>query len=159
MVEHGEEDGGHSGQPQAGRADVQASLREEGRSGTVGVGRVRLRQLLVVSETALAIVLLVAAGLLLQSFRRLNAVDPGFRPEQVMTMSVSVPAFKYPDFAQVDAFHRDLRERVAAVPGVQTVGEVRTAPLAGSLPPNDVEVEGRDLKILRETDILAKIVK
>jgi predicted permease len=129
---------------QAGRTDVQASLREEGRSGTSARGRVRVRQLLVVSETALAIVLLVAAGLLLQSFRRLSAVDPGFRPEQVITMSVSVPAFKYPDFPQVDAFHRELRERVAAIPGVQTVGEVRTAPLAGSLSPNDVEVEGFD---------------
>jgi putative ABC transport system permease protein len=127
---------------QAGRTDVQASLREEGRSGTVSARRVRLRHLLVVSETSLAIVLLVAAGLLLQSFRRLSAVDPGFQPEQVITMSVSVPAFKYPDFAGVDAFHRELRERVAAIPGVQTVGAVRTAPLAGSLPPNDVEVEG-----------------
>jgi predicted permease len=127
---------------QAGRTDVQASLREEGRSGTSGRRRVRLRQMLVVSETALAIVLLVAAGLLLQSFRMLSAVDPGFRPEQVITMSVSVPAFKYPDFPQVDAFHRELRERVAAIPGVQTVGEVRTAPLAGSLSPNDVEVDG-----------------
>src|SRR5207237_842644 len=99
-------------------------------------------QLLVVSETALAIVLLVGAGLLLQSFRKLSAVDPGFDPNQVVTLSVSVPATKYPSFDQVDQFHRELRDRVAAIPGVTSVGEVRTAPLGGSLSPNDVEVEG-----------------
>jgi predicted permease len=103
---------------------------------------VRLRQLLVVSETALAIMLLVGAGLLLQSFRRLAAVEPGFVPEQTVLASLSPPAHKYADFAEVDAFHRELRERVAALPGVTSVGEVRTAPLGGSLSPNDVEVDG-----------------
>ena len=127
---------------QAGRTDVQASLREEGRGGSVGLGRMRMRQLLVVSETALAVMLLVAAGLLLQSFRRLQAVDPGFRAEQVLSLSLNVPAASYPDTADVTAFYEGLVPRMAALPGVTSAGAVRTAPLAGALPPNDVEVDG-----------------
>jgi ABC-type antimicrobial peptide transport system permease subunit len=79
----------------ASRANVQGVLREEGRSATAGRGRIRVRQALVVSQTALAVVLLVAAGLLLQSFRALRAVDPGFRAEGVLTARLIVPAAKY----------------------------------------------------------------
>ena len=126
---------------QAGRLDVQASLREEGR-GTVGRGRFRARQLLVVSEMAMAVVLLVAAGLLIQSFFRLRAVDPGFRAESVLTMQVNLPTAGYPEAGDVTGFYRDLLPRLAALPGVTSAAAVRTAPLGGSLPPNDIEIEG-----------------
>ncbi len=125
---------------QAGRLDVQASLREEGR-GTVGKGRARARNLLVISETAMAVVLLVAAGLLIQSFFHLRAVDPGFHAEGVLAAQVDLPAATYPEDADAVGFYRDLLPRLAAIPGVTAAAAVRTAPLAGSLPPNDIEIE------------------
>jgi predicted permease len=125
----------------AGRANVQGVLREEGRSGTAGRGRVRLRHLLVVSETALAVVLLVAAGLLLQSFRRLVAVDPGFQAEEVLTARLTVPESKY-EPEEVAAFYEALLGRIRSFPGVTDAGAVSLAPLAGVLSPTDTEVEG-----------------
>ena len=125
----------------AGRANVQGVLRNEGRSGTAGKGRIRVRQLLVVSETALAVVLLVAAGLLLQSFRRLVAVDPGFRAEDVLTARLITPAAKYSE-AEVAAFYQALLVRIRSLPGVAAAGAVSVAPLAGVLGPTDTEVEG-----------------
>jgi predicted permease len=112
-----------------GRADLQGVLREEGRTGTAGRGRIRLRQLLVVSETALAVVLLVAAGLLLQSFRQLMAVDPGFRVERVLTATTAIPAVAYPDAEDVVGFYESLLPRIASLPGVAAAGAVELAPL------------------------------
>jgi predicted permease len=126
----------------AGRAAVQGVLREEGRGGTVGRRRIRLRQLLVVAETALAVVLLVAAGLLLQSFRRLMAVDPGFRAESVLTASVSVPAPRYADGRDLAGFYESLLSRVGSLPGVVAAGAALRAPLAGGLNAADIEVDG-----------------
>jgi putative ABC transport system permease protein len=126
----------------AGRTDVQGVLRDEGRSATGGRKRIRLRQLLVVSETALAVVLLVAAGLLLQSFRELTAVDPGFRAERVLTARITLPATKYLEAYDVVGFYESLLPRIASTPGVVDAGAVATAPLAGVLGPIDTEVEG-----------------
>jgi len=125
------------------RLDVQGKLRQEGRGGTAGPGRFRYRQLLVVSQTALAVVLLIAAGLLVQSFWRLRSVDPGFRGDHVLAVSLSLPQATYPEAADVIGFYRDLVPRLAALPGVTATGLVRTAPLTGSLPPNDIEFENR----------------
>ena len=126
---------------QAARLNIQAALREEGRGGTASKGRFRLRQILVVSEMALAVVLLIAAGLLMQSFWRLQSVDPGFRSENVLAFSVSPPPASYPDSSDVTGFYRDLMPQIAAIPGVTSVGAVRIPPLAGSLPPNDIQIE------------------
>jgi putative ABC transport system permease protein len=125
------------------RMDVQGKLREEGRGGTAGRGRFRYRQLLVVSQTALAVVLLIAAGLLVQSFWRLSGVDPGFRAERVLAVSLSLPEANYPDDTDVVGFYRDVAPRLASLPGVTGLGMVRSAPLTGSLPPNDIEFEKR----------------
>jgi predicted permease len=125
------------------RMDVQGPLRDEGRGGTAGRTRFRYRQLLVVSQTSLAIMLLIASGLLIQSFWRLRNVDPGFNPSEVLALSLSLPTARYPDDADVTGFYRDLMPRVAAVPGVEAAGMVRRAPLTGSLPPNDIEFETR----------------
>jgi putative ABC transport system permease protein len=125
------------------RLNVQGKLREEGRGGTAARGRFRYRQLLVVSQTALAVVLLIAAGLLVQSFWRLRAVDPGFHADRVLAVSLSLPSANYPEGSDVVGFYRDLTPRLAALPGVGALGMVRTAPLTGSLPPNDIEFEKR----------------
>jgi predicted permease len=113
----------------SGRTDLQGALREDARTGTAGRSRIRLRQLLVISQTALAVVLLVAAGLLLQSFRRLMAVDPGFRVERVLTATTAIPATAYPDAADVVEFYELLLPRIASLPGVAAAGAVELAPL------------------------------
>jgi putative ABC transport system permease protein len=126
----------------AGRGDLQSTLRDEGRVSTAARQPVRLRQLLVVSETVLAVVLLVAAGLLLQSFRRLMAVDPGWRADRVLTATVTIPSFSYPDANDVVDFYGALLPRIASLPGVSAAGAVSFAPLAGTLGPTDIEVDG-----------------
>ncbi|HLB38227.1 MAG TPA: ABC transporter permease [Gemmatimonadales bacterium] len=126
----------------AGRADLQGVLREEGRSATVGRKRIQIRQLLVVSETALAVVLLVAAGLLLQSFRRLMAVDPGFRTERVVTARITLPTAQYAEARDIVGFYDALLPRVASLPGVTVAGSASGAPLGGGIGVSDIEVEG-----------------
>lgn len=126
------------------RTDVRGALTSEGgRGGTAGKDRFRLRGLLVVGQTALAVVLLVGGGLLLRSFGNLTDVDPGFRGASVVSVSLSLPQGGYPGPEDVIGFYRELMPRVAALPGVSEAGLVRTAPLTGSLPPNDIEFEGR----------------
>jgi len=127
---------------QTWRMDVNGTLRDEGRGGTAGRHRSRVRQLLVVSQTALAMVLLVAAGLLLQSFWRLQGVDPGFRSDDVLAFSLSLPASTYPDPESVTGFYDELVPRLNTLPGVESAGLVFTPPLTGSLPPNDIAIEG-----------------
>jgi putative ABC transport system permease protein len=97
---------------------VQGALREEGR-GTVGPAHHRLRHTLVVTEIALALVLLVGAGLLVRSFVRVLGADAGFRAEGVLTASLPLPQARFPEEAQRAAFVRQVVERVKAVPGVQ----------------------------------------
>jgi putative ABC transport system permease protein len=123
----------------SGRADLQSVLRDEGRAATAGRGPLRLRNLLVVSQTTLAVVLLVAAGLLLQSFRRLMAVDPGYRTESVLTARVTT---SYSEERDLVAFYETLSSRVASLPGVVASGAAFRAPLGGALTPSDIAVEG-----------------
>lgn len=127
---------------QSSRNDVQGVLREESRGGTASRRRFRFRHLLVVSEMSLAVVLLIAAALLMQSFWRLQNVDPGFRGDGLITMSVNAPASSYPEQEDVTAFYRDVIPRLAALPGVTLATAVRTPPLSGNLPPNDLDIEG-----------------
>jgi putative ABC transport system permease protein len=111
---------------QAAGADLQSPLREGGRMPAQRGGR-GMRQFLVVTEVALAAVLVTGAGLLIQSFWRLQAVDPGFAAGNVLVANVQLPASRYPqafgsaDFAQVLAFQRELVERVAGLPKVESV--------------------------------------
>ena len=123
----------------SGRVDLQGVLRDAGRSATAGRGPLRLRKLLVVSQTTLAVVLLVTAGLLLQSFRQLMAVDPGYRTESVLTARVTT---SYSEERDLVAFYETLSSRVASLPGVVASGAAFRAPLGGALTPSDIEVEG-----------------
>jgi putative ABC transport system permease protein len=119
---------------QAGRADVMSTLRDSGRGavGSEGVGR--LRPALVSSEIGLALVLLIAAGLLIRSFAALSAVDPGFDVRSAATFRVVLPAARYDSGEPVRTFHEQLLERVRALPGVRASGAARTLFL--SLLPN-----------------------
>ncbi len=86
---------------------------------------------LVVAELALAVVLLLGAGLLVRSFNKLMAVDLGFDRENVLTFRVSLPRSKYSKPAQTEAFYKDLLQRLNALPGVQTAGTINHTPLQG----------------------------
>jgi putative ABC transport system permease protein len=105
---------------QARSIAVASTLRAGGRS-EVGGGMSRLRPALVVFEVALALVLLIGAGLLLRSFAELQSVDPGFRTERVLSFRVTASAARYPEPEQVRQYHAELLERVDALPGVESV--------------------------------------
>jgi predicted permease len=131
---------------QAAKVDLNTSLKAGGRSsqgdGGLSVSQHRLRGLLVVSELALSLMLLIAAGLLLRSFARLQAVPPGFNPDQVLSMMVQTggPAYRPPQ-ARVQ-FFKTVRERIANLPGVKAVGGVTTLPFAPGLGWGGINVEG-----------------
>jgi putative ABC transport system permease protein len=127
---------------QVSKPDLNESLKEGGRTGA-GAGRNRLRSLLVVSEVALALVLLVGAGLMIKSFARLHSVNPGFEPENALTMGVALLRARYSEQAQVESFYRQLFERLGAVPGVQSVGGITELPLGGSNTNDYFSIEGR----------------
>ena len=117
----------------AAATDPQEHLKSGGRGGSAGDRR-RARSLLIVAEVALSVVLLVGAGLLIRSFIALQRVDPGYDGSDVLTFELSMPSGKYPGGAPRRAFFRELRERLAALPGVTTVGLVSQLPLTGSGP-------------------------
>ena len=127
---------------QSSKTDLTSSLKEGGRSESEGGGRNRMRSLLVVTETALALVLLVGAGLLIQSLLRLQRVNPGFHPERVLTMELSLPRSRYPR-EQRPAFFRSLIERIHTIPGVSSVGASTHIPLAGDNMNFAFFIEGR----------------
>jgi predicted permease len=117
---------------QASRADQRSPLQAAGR-GTVGRRR-RLRDLLIVGEVAMSVVLLVGAGLLIRSFVALQQVRPGFDATDVLTFQLSFPARTYPKPADRRAFLKELESGLLAIPGVRSVGEISQLPLTGSGP-------------------------
>jgi putative ABC transport system permease protein len=112
----------------AARTSESARLKNVFRSATSGLGRVRLRGLLVVSEVALSLVLLVCAGLLVRSLIALRAVDPGFDVQHVLTAQVTLPAAAYQDSASVHGFFQRAVDDLATLPGASAAGAA-TAPL------------------------------
>jgi putative ABC transport system permease protein len=135
---------------QASRHDLIDSLRAGGKSAIVT--RQRLRNGLVVTEIALALVLLIGAGLMTKSLLRLLAVDPGFKTENLFMITVVAPAAKYTDAGKLAAFHQQLIARMEALPGAQGAATVGTLPLVGGnttrfivegepVPPPDQQVE------------------
>jgi putative ABC transport system permease protein len=106
------------------------ALREGGRTGTANRGR-RVRQGLVIVEMALALVLLVGAGLLARSFLTLMRVNPGFDPSQTITMKVTLPSASYQSDDQIIGFFDRLFQRIDALPGVQAAGGISFLPLNG----------------------------
>ncbi|HTF36942.1 MAG TPA: ABC transporter permease, partial [Blastocatellia bacterium] len=116
---------------QSSKSDLNEALKESGRSSTSGFARRRLRNMLVVSELALAFVLLVGAGLMMKSFVRLSGVDAGFDAKNVLTMALSLPGAKYPENEQQAAFFLQVTTRLESLAGVQAAGAVSAIPLTG----------------------------
>jgi putative ABC transport system permease protein len=129
---------------QAARSEAGKALNEGGRSNTAGRRRSRLRDLLVVAEMALALVLLIGAGLMIQSFFNLQRIDLGFSTKNLLTMQVSLPETKYPTADAGNAFFEQLLERISALPGVHSAGVSMSLPLgAGTSTGKGFRVDGR----------------
>ncbi len=142
---------------QASQVNPNETLKEGRRSGAGASGkRQRLRSALIVAEVALALVLLIGAGLMIKSFGRLLSVDPGFDANNVLTMRVPLPALPgtpYAEAPQRAAFYRQTLSRVAALPGVESASAISLLPLAATsssgtttaensaVGPNDISVE------------------
>src|SRR5262249_20284690 len=115
---------------QVSRPDLNAILRSEGRGATGGRRHRTLRTLLVVSQVALSMVLLIGSGLLLRNFLQLRAESPGFDASRLLTMGITLPPSRYANIAQVTAFTDELLRQVGPLPGVQS------AAIASALPVN-----------------------
>jgi putative ABC transport system permease protein len=113
------------------RSGVQEALKEGSRQVGAGVRHRRIRQAFVVAEIALAVVLLVGAGLMLRSFGSLRGVNPGFDARNVLTARLTIPTRRYPDETKRIQFFANLVSRVSALPGVESAGAVSYLPLAG----------------------------
>lgn len=125
---------------QTSRVDLNDNLKEGGR-GSGGV-RSRARSLLVVTEIALSLVLLVGAGLMIQSFLRLRRVNIGVNPTNVLTAAVSLPQTKYKEDEKCVLFFKQLVERMRSLPGVEAAGGTGTLPLSGNNWGRSITVEG-----------------
>jgi putative ABC transport system permease protein len=123
----------------AARVDLQDPLKEGGRSGRAGV----LRGLLVAAEVAVAAVLLIVAGLLLRSFLRLNAVDPGFDADRVLSVRLDLDPQKYDSPARQTGFFQEVARRAGSLPGVESVSFASSMPLTGfNMIRRGIQVEG-----------------
>ena len=125
----------------ASRPSLYSALATRGH-GSSDPTRVRTRQVLVVAEVALALTLLVGAGLLLRSFANLRAIDPGFRADHVLTVDLNLPRSRYETPARQVQFYSALIERTSALPGVRSVGAVEQLPLSGPQQMTDFRIIG-----------------
>ena len=127
----------------ASKPDLNQVLKESGR-GTTGARR-RLRETLVVAELALALVMLIGAGLLMNSFVNLQRVDPGFNPRNLLTMTTSLAGNAQYVGSTREAFYRQLTDRLTALPGVESASAINHLPLAGDRWGSALAIEGRPL--------------
>jgi putative ABC transport system permease protein len=128
---------------QVSKPDLNESLKEGGRSGVAGERGERLRSALIVSEVALALVLLACAGLLIKSVMRLRAVDPGFKPERLLTAEIDLPSARYPNNASQADFFERLAARLEALPGVEAAGFTSVLPFSDNFDGRGLAVEDR----------------
>jgi putative ABC transport system permease protein len=130
---------------EATRFDLHGSLKEGGKSVGGSTGSHRLRSVFVVTQVALALVLLVGAGLLVKSLNRLQAVDTGFNPSNLLAVRLNLLPRKYEtDQKRID-FYKQAVERMKAIPGVEAAGAINSPPFTGLYPGTNVEVDGQKL--------------
>ena len=126
---------------QSSRIGLSEKLKEGDRGSTAG--HARLRNGLIVSEVALALMLLIAAGLLIESFAQLARVQPGFNPERVLTFNISLPDNPYRDDARAAAFYDQLVRRIEGLPGVKSAAAGNVLPLSGAEEVDGFQIEGQ----------------
>jgi predicted permease len=127
---------------QASRPNLQNTLDQGGRSSGQGLGKQSLRRLLVVFQLSIAVMLVIGAGLLIKTFWRLRQVDPGFKPEQVLSFTISLPGSKYRDGPAINNFYNQLVQRIENLPGVRGAATAYDHPLESNWI-DSFEIEGR----------------
>ncbi len=127
---------------QASKPDLNETLKEGGRNPSAGFHWYSLRSLLVIFEVAIALVLLIGAGLLIRSFMRLQEVNPGFSPQNAVDMQLSLPPTKYKEPEKRAQFFQQLMEKVKTLPGIEAVGAVSNLPMSGNNSTASFTVEG-----------------
>jgi putative ABC transport system permease protein len=130
---------------QSSGADINTAFKGANATSGAGSRRRHAHELLVATEVALSMTLLVGAGLMIKSFVRLQEVDPGFEPGSVLTAEVGLPRAKYPDGQKVSAFHDQLLERLAALPGIVAAGLGSSLPLGGTNADTSLFVDGQPI--------------
>jgi len=128
---------------QVSKTNLSDALKDGSAAQMGGLARQHLRGLLVIAEVALSLVLLIGAGLMIKSFWRLQQVNPGFQPQNLVTMTVSLPSSKYQRVAPVVAFYQQLIEKLARLPGAQTASAASFLPITGSGGQGMLTIEGR----------------
>ena len=127
------------------KPEVQSELKEGGRAVSAGTGQNRLRGVLAVAEIAVALILLVGAGLMVKSLYRLLAVDPGFKTERVLTMEMDLRTAQYAKGPAILNFWQQVLDRVRALPGVEAAALGTDVPLTDSHSRTDITIEGMAL--------------
>jgi len=127
----------------AARTELGQMLKETMRGTSSKRGAQRTRSVLVITEMALAVVLLVGAGLLIRSFANLLRVNPGFRPEHVVSFNVSLPSVKYPNDRDIRGFTNSVRDRLSALPGTQSVAVAFSRPMEPHAMRTSFDVDGQ----------------
>lgn len=127
----------------ASRVNLNESLNDGGRTAGAGSTRSPLRSALVITEIALAMVLLIAAGLLIKTVVRLNSVNPGFNPQRLVTMNVWLPRAKYPKAEQWNGFYDRLTQRLESLPTVEAAGLTSILPAGDNFDRRTIEIENQ----------------
>jgi putative ABC transport system permease protein len=130
---------------QASHVDLNSSLKSGSRTGSGSEGKGRVRNALIMAEVALALVLLISAGLLIQSFARLGRVQPGMRTERLLTARLGLPDVAYPKNENVIAFFDQFLPRLRALPGVESASAILPLPLSGSNMTTSFDIEEHSL--------------
>jgi predicted permease len=127
------------------KPDVQSELKESGRSASAGAAQNRLRGVLAIAETSLALILMIGAGLMMKSLYRLLQVDPGFRPDRVLTMGMDLRTQQYSKDPAILNFWQQVLDRVRVLPGVESAAVGTVVPLTDDHSRTDITIEGMAL--------------
>ena len=127
---------------QASKPNLQSTLEQSGRTSGPGANRLRFRQLLVIFQVSIAVMLVIGAGLLIKSFWLLSKVDPGFQPHHVLSLSITLPNPKYAKPEAINQFFNKLNDGISQMPGVESVGIAYDHPLQANWV-DSFQIEGR----------------
>jgi len=134
----------------ASKPNLNEALKEGGRSSSGSASRQRLRDFLVIAEVALAVILVTASGLMFRSFLRLQGVNPGFNPKNLITLEVELPDAKYHAAQQQQNFQQQLLQRLPTIPGVQSAAAVDNVPFGVNAFNTSFMIEGRPVPAVTE---------
>ena len=140
---------------QASKTNLNDTLKDASRGTTGSLRRNRVRSALVIVEVALSLVLLIGAGLFIRSFVRLQNVETGFNPQNLLVANISLTPSRYSQPTQRGAFYRRLSEELASLPGVVSVGAAQSLPLTGSDARSPVAIDGRPVIPIGERPIVS----